>query len=50
MDDKISMMWDLDSVGIREPQTVYEAFQENITQEENGQYTIRLPFKDNGRV
>ena len=32
LDDKISMMWDLDSVGIREPQTVYEAFQDSITQ------------------
>ena len=45
MDDKISMMWDLDSVGIRETQTVYEAFQENITQEDNGRYT-----EENGRV
>ena len=41
------MMWDLDSVGTRELQTVYEAVQENITQEENGRYTER---KDNGRV
>ena len=31
LDDKISMMWDRDSVGKREPQTVYEAFQESIT-------------------
>ena len=37
-------------MGIRGPQTVYEAFQENITKEENGEYTIRLPFKVNGRV
>ena len=43
-------MWDLDSVGKREPQAVYEAFPENITQEENGRYTLQLPFKDNGRV
>ena len=50
LDDKISMMWDLHSMGTREPQTVYEAFQENITQEENGQYTVWLPFKDNGRL
>ena len=27
-----------------------KAFQENITQEENGRYTVRLPFKENGRV
>ena len=37
-------------MGIREPQTVYEVFQKNITQEKNVRYTVQLPFKENGRV
>lgn len=43
--DDLNKLWDLDSVGIREKDSVCEAFEKNISFEE-GRYSVNLPWKD----
>lgn len=45
-DKLLQRLWDLDSIRIRERQTVHEAFLENISFA-NDQYSVKLPLKEN---
>eukprot|EP00112_Aurelia_sp_Birch-Aquarium-sp1_P019023 Seg4627.3 transcript_id=Seg4627.3/GoldUCD/mRNA.D3Y31 product="hypothetical protein" protein_id=Seg4627.3/GoldUCD/D3Y31 len=41
----VNKLWDLESIGIREKDTVQEAFVKNITKED-GKYCVKLPLKE----
>ena len=41
----VKKLWDLESIGIREKDTVQEAFVKNITTED-GKYCVKLPLKE----
>ena len=45
-DELLKRLWDLDSIGIREEETVHGAFLKNISFA-NGQYCVKLPLKEN---
>ena len=38
-------LWDLDSIGIREKDTVHEAFEKNVSFQD-GRYSVHLPWKE----
>ena len=42
-------LWDLDSIGIREKNTVYEAFEKNVSFED-GRYCVYLPWKEHHKL
>ena len=42
-------LWDLDSIGIRERDSVHEAFEKNISFE-NGKYSVHLPWKEHHKL
>ena len=42
-------LWDLDSIGIRESDTVHEAFEKNISFA-NGKYSVHLPWKEHHKL
>ena len=48
-DHQLTKFWDFESIGIRDKETVTEAFEKNITFE-NGRYSVTLPFKENSPV
>ena len=41
----LDRLWDLDSVGIRDKDTVLEAFEKNLSFED-GKYLVHLPWKE----
>ena len=45
LEQKVQSLWDLDSIGIRDHETVHEAFLKNISFEK-GRYTVQLPFRN----
>lgn len=45
-EELLQRLWDLDSIGIREKETVHEAFLENISFA-NDRYSVKLPLKEN---
>ena len=45
-DHQLRKFWDCESIGIRDKETVTEAFEKNITFEK-GRYSVILPFKEN---
>ena len=48
-DHQLTKFWDFESIGIRDKETVTEAFEKNITFE-NGRYSVTLSFKENSPV
>ena len=48
-DHQLTKFWGFESIGIRDKETVTEAFEKNITFE-NGRYSVTLPFKENSPV
>ena len=44
-EELLGWLWDLESIGIRDKETVHEAFLENISFT-NGQYCVKLPLKE----
>ena len=42
-------VWDLDSIGIREKDTVHEAFEKNVSFED-GRYCVYLPLKEHHKL
>ena len=42
-------LWDLDSIGIREKDTVLEAFEKNVSFQ-GGRYSLHLPFKEHHKL
>ena len=48
-DQQLTKFWDFESIGIKDKETVPEAFEKNISFE-NGRYSVTLPFKENSPV
>ena len=48
LEEQIQSLWDLDSIGIKDKQSVHESFLESIMFE-NGRYSVKLPFKSNNK-
>ena len=48
LEEQIQSLWDLDSIGIRDKQSVHESFLESI-KFEDGRYSVKLPFKSNNK-
>jgi hypothetical protein len=44
-DEQLSRLWDMESIGIREKETVHEAFKKNITFKDE-RYNVTLPVKE----
>ena len=44
LEEQIQSFWDLDSIGIRDKQSVHELFLESV-KFENGRYSVKFPFK-----
>ena len=42
-------LWDLDSIGIREKDTVLEAFEKNVSFQD-GKYSVHLPWKEHHKL
>ena len=42
-------LWDLDSIGIREKDTVHEAFEKNVSFQD-GKYSVHLPWKEHHKL
>lgn len=45
----LQRLWDLDSVGIRDGDTVHEAFEKNLSFED-GKYSVHLPWKEHHKL
>ena len=45
----LQRLWDLDSVGIRDRDTVHEAFEKNLSFED-GRYSVHLPWKEHHQL
>ena len=45
----LQRLWDLDSVGIRDRDTVHEAFEKNLSFED-GKYSVHLPWKEHHKL
>ena len=43
-EEQIQSIWDFDSIGIRDKQSIHESFLESI-KFENGRYSVKLPYK-----
>lgn len=47
--EMVSKLWDLESVGIRERDSVHESFLKNVSFE-NNRYNVKLPIKENHKL